>query len=442
MEIRLKIINPDGTPVADAKVEARGRGGTFVDSYSDEAGVVQFSYSREEYGDSCKISVSKSGFQDTEKVHHIHSESQREFAITLLPKNGARPPIQPTPIVPPEPPRVPHPPGKRIPWIIIVAGAACALAALAGVAGWLFVLWTRVQVPRLIGKDLEEAVQLLTTSQLVADHADQTVEIVSPDQPPSQVISQNPPPDQLVARGSHVKLTVGSPKAKVPALVEMDFDQAVQVLTSEYLVGEKAGTVSSDKPANQVVSQDPRPGQLVDPDSTVNLIVSTTPSLESYPGEEFPQTRLSVLTKADIAKWNYPQLRYAINEMYARHGATFPKEPDIENQFRKFQWYHPLAGRTFDQIEASFSQVETQNLKFLAENVSGIIGTAIAGSELQLQIVYDHLRRRLTGIQKQELLREKETQWIKWKDSLPPNSERKLEAIQNRIRLLQTGKWE
>ena len=288
--------------------------------------------------------------------------------------------------------------------------------------------------------NLEEAGQSLTKFDLVAD---QTVEIVSPDQPPNQVVAQDPPPDQLVARGSHVKLTVGSPKAEVPALAGMNFDQAVKSLMTEYhLVGERAGTalVPLDKPANQVVSQDPPPGQLVDPGSTVKLTISVLPA-GPYPGERFPQTRLRTLTEADVANWSYPQLRYAINELYARHGATFPNAPDIENQFRKFPWYHPLSGRTFDQIEASFSQIEIQNIKVLTTNISKILETAISATELQLQMVYDSLRARLSATKK-ELLRQNETQWIQRKDSLPPNSNEKLDAIQNRIRVLQTSEWE
>ncbi len=452
MEIRVKVINQEGAPVADAKVEASGRGGAFADDYSDAAGVLRFYYSREDFGDTCKISVSKSGFQDHEKVHHIHSESLREFTITLLPKNGAvtvvpEPVQDPEPVsetdhqpVPPPPPPRPVRPFKFLRRIIIILGAVCILVAIAGVAAWWFVIGSKVHVPPVVGKNLEEAGQSLTKFDLVADQA---LEIVAPDQPPNQVVAQDPPPDQLVARGSHVKLTVGSPKAEVPALAGMNFDQAVQRLTTEYhLVGERAGTalVPLDRPANQVVSQDPPPGQLVDPGSTVKLTISVFPAAP-YPGERFPETRLKLLTKADIADWSYPQLRYAINEMYARHGSTFPDAPDIENQFRKFPWYQPAAGRTFDQSEASFSQIETQNLKVLTANISTIVATAIAASELQLQLVYDHLKAKLPTAQK-ERLRENETQFFKWKDSLPANSNEKLDAIQNRIRLLQSGGWE
>ena len=64
---------------------------------------------------------------------------------------------------------------------------------------------------------------------------------------------------------------------------------------------------------------------------------------------------------------SYAQLRYAVNEMYARHGATFPSEPPIQAQFREFSWYHPNPKLTVEQIEASFSQIEKDNLELLAQ---------------------------------------------------------------------------
>jgi YARHG domain len=87
----------------------------------------------------------------------------------------------------------------------------------------------------------------------------------------------------------------------------------------------------------------------------------------SYPGELYPQTRQRLLTMAEIDALGLAQLRYAINEMYARHGAAFPSQPPIEAQYRKFPWYHPNPTLTFDQIEASFSEVEKENILLLGQ---------------------------------------------------------------------------
>ena len=87
----------------------------------------------------------------------------------------------------------------------------------------------------------------------------------------------------------------------------------------------------------------------------------------SYPGERYPQTRQRLLTMAEVDSLSFAQLRYAINEMYARHGAPFPSQPPIAAQFRKFPWYHPDPTLTIEQIEASFSEVERENIELMGK---------------------------------------------------------------------------
>src|SRR5262249_22491267 len=45
--------------------------------------------------------------------------------------------------------------------------------------------------------------------------------------------------------------------------------------------------------------------------------------IDRMPGEQFPATRLWMMTSWEIENLTLVQLRYAINEMYARHGADF-----------------------------------------------------------------------------------------------------------------------
>ena len=93
---------------------------------------------------------------------------------------------------------------------------------------------------------------------------------------------------------------------------------------------------------------------------------STSPAPGSYPGERYPQTREHVLTETEDASLDYAELRYAINEMYARHGAQFLKEPGVRKQFEVFSWYYPISGITLAQIDAEFSRTESQNRDLLA----------------------------------------------------------------------------
>jgi hypothetical protein len=103
---------------------------------------------------------------------------------------------------------------------------------------------------------------------------------------------------------------------------------------------------------------------IVSPNTTPDVLTSERPS--AYPGERYPQTHERLLPEAEIADLNYAELRYAINETYARHGAPFLSEPEIEKQFRDFDWYHPRRDLKLSQIEASFSAIEKKNVEILA----------------------------------------------------------------------------
>jgi YARHG domain len=93
---------------------------------------------------------------------------------------------------------------------------------------------------------------------------------------------------------------------------------------------------------------------------------SEFPSSRALDGEQYPQTRLRVLTAEDVKGLNIAQLRYAINEVYARYGASFPNTPDIQRHFERFPWYHPNPSLTYEAIDQIMSDVERQNVKFLA----------------------------------------------------------------------------
>ncbi|MDT4967406.1 MAG: hypothetical protein QOJ64_2143 [Acidobacteriota bacterium] len=89
------------------------------------------------------------------------------------------------------------------------------------------------------------------------------------------------------------------------------------------------------------------------------------PTSEVLPGEKFPRTRERYLTESEVSEWTEAKIRYAINEMFARHGAAFDKA-DLKNTFTKFSWYKPRKELTLDQIEQDFSEMEKENLKLLA----------------------------------------------------------------------------
>jgi hypothetical protein len=83
-----------------------------------------------------------------------------------------------------------------------------------------------------------------------------------------------------------------------------------------------------------------------------------------FPGEKFPATRLDELTVSDVNESSLSEITYAVNEMFARHGAEF-KDRKVTKQFEQFPWYKPHPGMSFDEIEPEFSDLEKQNLKVL-----------------------------------------------------------------------------
>ena len=87
---------------------------------------------------------------------------------------------------------------------------------------------------------------------------------------------------------------------------------------------------------------------------------------KGMPGERFPQTRLGLLGPAEISDLNLADIRYAINEMYARHGAVFQK-PELAKMFAAKSWYKPRPGINLQQIEQEFTTVEADNLKLLGK---------------------------------------------------------------------------
>lgn len=87
---------------------------------------------------------------------------------------------------------------------------------------------------------------------------------------------------------------------------------------------------------------------------------------EAMPGERFPQTRTQSLGMEDLRGWSAPELRYAINELYARGGYDF-RSSDMRSVFSKQRWYQRrrVKGRTEAEAVLHLSAVERANLRLL-----------------------------------------------------------------------------
>ena len=125
--------------------------------------------------------------------------------------------------------------------------------------------------------------------------------------------------------------------------------------------GESASVTQTSSGKNSTLeteNAEPRPT----PTQSVPTRVHT---LEDLPGERFPQTRTRDLDSYEIGQMSDEDVRYAINEMFARYGMTF-RDKDLQAQFEPYKWYQANDKWTPNQIERQFSKREKRNADLLA----------------------------------------------------------------------------
>ena len=80
---------------------------------------------------------------------------------------------------------------------------------------------------------------------------------------------------------------------------------------------------------------------------------------------KFPEMSSSVISAAEASSMSYAKLRYAINEVHARHGYSFV-DHSIYNEFSKRTWYHPEPNLTEDQCMSRMTPIEQENVRTLS----------------------------------------------------------------------------
>jgi serine/threonine-protein kinase len=153
--------------------------------------------------------------------------------------------------------------------IVVLVTVALAAAALAQVQSA-----PPVRIPGFIGLNVQDAQAAATKAgfqwKVGATRS-------SPD-PPGTVIDQNPPGGTF--SGNHTVsfiVSAGPAKVAVPNIVKMDWSAAQQALDAAGLVySEKPKTRYDDViPRSAVISVSPEPGEQVNPDSTVTVLLSS-----------------------------------------------------------------------------------------------------------------------------------------------------------------------
>jgi flagellar biosynthesis GTPase FlhF len=103
------------------------------------------------------------------------------------------------------------------------------------------------------------------------------------------------------------------------------------------------------------------------PSSSPSSPAPLLPPRSNLDGERFPQTRNRLINDNEAAGMDFSELRYAINEVYARYGFGFSKSPAIRKRFNQFGWYRPNEQITMDQIDATMTSAEHANIVTLAK---------------------------------------------------------------------------
>ena len=208
-------------------------------------------------------------------------------ATPLLPESALTQRIAPAgPPTAVLPPAAPEDGGRRRWWI----PALIILLILAVLGGGLYLLASSllstntdsVNVPDVRGFTEEAATRTLRDAGFEVTPEFQ----VTTDQGKiGEVIEQSPDAGALLAKGETVTITVGKRPAQVevPKLTGLTQDEAVAALEEAHLALGATSTQPSEEPDGTVVSQDPLPGERVDKNSSVDIVLSQGPSEVTVP---------------------------------------------------------------------------------------------------------------------------------------------------------------
>ncbi|HHW02931.1 MAG TPA: Stk1 family PASTA domain-containing Ser/Thr kinase [Thermoanaerobacterales bacterium] len=135
------------------------------------------------------------------------------------------------------------------------------------------------RVPRIIGFSEQEGVAALTNSGFTVGSITREY---SEEYPEGVIIDQNPRADLLLPEKTAINFTVSlGPEIKqsnTPVLIGKTLDDAKKLLEEQKLqIGTITKKASDAVPENTVMEQNPKPGDLIGPEGTVDLVVSSGP---------------------------------------------------------------------------------------------------------------------------------------------------------------------
>lgn len=186
---------------------------------------------------------------------------------------------------------------------LLIAFMTCLTLAFAGFMGWtiyrsFFRIPDEISVPNIEGKDLTEANVILKKLHLgLKVEEEQYKDKI----PRDQVIKQVPPPGRSVRKGREIKaiISLGPELINVPDLTGMSLRQCNMQLTNERLLLGRVKTSKDKKDEpEQVLDQNPKPGERVKKGSLVNITinkgVAARVSTPRWEGKQLDEIRKSV----------------------------------------------------------------------------------------------------------------------------------------------------
>lgn len=114
-------------------------------------------------------------------------------------------------------------------------------------------------------------------------------------------------------------------------------DEVVTYNLDNYDCVEKNFSGSSDSAGSE--SSEAASEESGDTAGTEAAEVETSAATGGEDGQIFPDSSSQVIDAARIKALSDADLKYAINEVYARHGYIFKSE-DLKNYYKQFSWYH------------------------------------------------------------------------------------------------------
>lgn len=177
-----------------------------------------------------------------------------------------------------------EPRGRGPGWYVAIALIILGLFAL---LAWLIASnfldrGARVEVPDVVGMDVDRATRILEDEGLAVDTEERTSR-----KPEGEVLEQDPEAGEIAREGDTVTLTIseGLPDVEVPDLEGMTVGEAREELKEARLrLGEVTEQPDEDAPDGEIIDQTPDAGSEIEARSRVDVVLSGGPATVTVPG--------------------------------------------------------------------------------------------------------------------------------------------------------------